>query len=43
MQYMLTRHLGYIFLTVDDVTSEGAHVMVGTGASPPVPDQGIRI
>lgn len=33
----------YIYLTVDDVTSEGAQVMVGTGASPPVADQGIRL
>ncbi|KAJ6627899.1 glyoxal oxidase N-terminus-domain-containing protein [Mycena sp. CBHHK59/15] len=33
----------YIFLTVGDTTSTGAHVMVGSGASPPVPDQGIRI
>ncbi|KAJ7983122.1 glyoxal oxidase N-terminus-domain-containing protein [Mycena polygramma] len=34
---------GYIFLTVGDTTSVGAHVMVGSGASPPVPDQGRRI
>jgi len=33
----------FIFLTVDDVTSEGTRVMVGNGASPPVSDQGIRI
>ncbi|KAF5360734.1 hypothetical protein D9756_005107 [Leucocoprinus leucothites] len=33
----------YIFMTVDDVTSLGARVMMGTGASPPVEDQGIRI
>jgi len=33
----------FIFVTVDDITSSGAHVMVGTGATPPVPDQGIRI
>ncbi|KAL9715478.1 hypothetical protein Ac2012v2_002139 [Leucoagaricus gongylophorus] len=33
----------YIFLTVDDVTSLGARVMVGNGASPPVKDQGVRI
>ncbi|KAF9540289.1 copper radical oxidase [Agrocybe pediades] len=32
---------GYIFLTVDDVTSSGAHVMVGNGLPPPVADQGI--
>ena len=25
----------FIFLTVDDVTSEGKMVMVGTGAAPP--------
>ncbi|TFK33493.1 glyoxal oxidase precursor, partial [Crucibulum laeve] len=29
---------GYIFLTVDDVTSTGERVMVGNGASPPVAD-----
>ncbi|KAJ6615474.1 glyoxal oxidase precursor [Mycena sp. CBHHK59/15] len=34
---------GYIFLTIGDSTSVGAHVMVGSGASPPVPDQGRRI
>ncbi|KXN80836.1 hypothetical protein AN958_07199 [Leucoagaricus sp. SymC.cos] len=34
---------GYIFLTVDDVTSPGVRVMMGNGASPPVEDQGIRI
>ncbi|KAF8908640.1 copper radical oxidase [Gymnopilus junonius] len=33
----------YIFVTIDDVTSTGAHVMVGTGLPPPVPDQGIPI
>ncbi|KAJ6600566.1 glyoxal oxidase N-terminus-domain-containing protein [Mycena vulgaris] len=33
----------YIFLTVGDTTSAGIHVMVGSGASPPVPDQGRRI
>ena len=35
--------VAYIFLTVDDVTSLGARVMVGNGASPPVKDQGVRI
>jgi hypothetical protein len=30
----------YIFVTVGDTTSAGAHVMVGSGANPPVPDQG---
>lgn len=34
---------GFIFVTVDGVTSKGTEVMVGTGASPPVPDQGIRL
>ncbi|KAJ7269893.1 glyoxal oxidase precursor [Mycena rebaudengoi] len=34
---------GYIYLTVGDTTSVGAHVMIGSGASPPVPDQGIRL
>ncbi|KAJ7165639.1 glyoxal oxidase N-terminus-domain-containing protein [Mycena crocata] len=33
---------GYIFLTAGDTTSVGFHVMVGSGASPPVPDQGRR-
>ncbi|KAJ7765152.1 hypothetical protein B0H14DRAFT_3895282 [Mycena olivaceomarginata] len=33
----------YIFVTVGDTTSIGAHVMVGSGANPPVPDQGIRL
>lgn len=26
---------GFVFLTIDDVTSEGHQVMVGTGAAPP--------
>ncbi|KAJ6544310.1 glyoxal oxidase precursor [Mycena capillaripes] len=34
---------GYIFVTIGDTTSVGAHVMVGSGASPPVLDQGRRI
>ncbi|KAF8530540.1 glyoxal oxidase N-terminus-domain-containing protein [Hysterangium stoloniferum] len=33
----------FVFLTIDDVTSTGAQVMVGTGGSPPVPDQGINL
>jgi len=33
----------FIFVTIDDITSVGMQVMVGTGASPPVQDQGIRI
>ncbi|KAF4617447.1 hypothetical protein D9613_006409 [Agrocybe pediades] len=33
----------FIFLTVDDVTSTGAHVMVGNGLPPPVADQGIKL
>ncbi|KAF8528732.1 glyoxal oxidase precursor [Gautieria morchelliformis] len=33
----------FVFLTIDDVTSEGVQVMVGTGASPPVADQGAKI
>ncbi|KAJ7476871.1 glyoxal oxidase precursor [Mycena galericulata] len=33
----------YIFLTVGDTTSIGAHVMVGNGAAPPVVDQGRKI
>ncbi|KAF7324437.1 Copper radical oxidase [Mycena venus] len=34
---------GYIYLTVGDTTSVGVHVMVGSGASPPVPDQGRKL
>ncbi|KAF7325762.1 hypothetical protein MKEN_00426700 [Mycena kentingensis (nom. inval.)] len=34
---------GWIFVTIGDATSTAAHVMVGTGESPPVKDQGIRI
>ncbi|KAF8808327.1 glyoxal oxidase precursor [Phlegmacium glaucopus] len=34
---------GFIFLTIDGVTSEGSRVMVGSGASPPVSDQGIPL
>ncbi|KJA24409.1 copper radical oxidase [Hypholoma sublateritium FD-334 SS-4] len=34
---------GWIFVTIDDVTSEAAHVMVGNGLSPPVKDQGIPL
>ncbi|KAF9019754.1 copper radical oxidase [Hymenopellis radicata] len=33
----------FIFLTVDDVTSTGSQVMVGSGLSPPVPDQGVNL
>ncbi|KAJ7485306.1 glyoxal oxidase N-terminus-domain-containing protein [Mycena latifolia] len=33
----------YIFLTVGETTSVGAHVMVGSGANPPVPDQGVPL
>ncbi|KDR68319.1 hypothetical protein GALMADRAFT_231487 [Galerina marginata CBS 339.88] len=33
----------FIFLTIDDVTSEGTRVMIGNGLPPPVRDQGIRI
>jgi hypothetical protein len=33
----------YIFLTVDGVTSTGAHVMVGNGLPPPVADQGVKL
>lgn len=34
---------GFIFVTVDDVTSEGAHVMVGDMSNPPVKDQGVPV
>ncbi|KAJ6487983.1 glyoxal oxidase N-terminus-domain-containing protein [Mycena sanguinolenta] len=33
----------YIFVTVGDSTSVGAHVMVGSGANPPVADQGVPL
>ncbi|KAJ6595819.1 glyoxal oxidase N-terminus-domain-containing protein [Mycena vulgaris] len=33
----------YIFLTVGETTSVGTHVMVGSGASPPVVDQGVPL
>jgi len=33
----------FLFLTVDDITSTGEMLMMGTGAPPPVPDQGIRL
>jgi len=33
----------YIYLTVNDVTSVGARVMMGNGLPPPVADQGVRI
>ncbi|KAF5359492.1 hypothetical protein D9756_002906 [Leucocoprinus leucothites] len=34
---------GFIYVTMDDVTSSGVRVMVGNGLSPPVEDQGIRV
>ncbi|KAJ7266995.1 glyoxal oxidase precursor [Mycena haematopus] len=33
----------FIFVTVGETTSVGAHVMVGSGANPPVPDQGVPL
>ncbi|KAJ6470095.1 glyoxal oxidase N-terminus-domain-containing protein [Mycena vitilis] len=33
----------FIFVTAGDITSVGAHVMVGSGANPPVADQGESI
>ncbi|KAK7451010.1 hypothetical protein VKT23_012687 [Stygiomarasmius scandens] len=33
----------WIYLTVDGVTSTGTPVMVGSGAAPPVPDQGVPL
>lgn len=36
-------HAAFVFLTIDDVTSTGASVMMGSGASPPVRDQGVRL
>ncbi|KAF7300981.1 hypothetical protein MIND_00661200 [Mycena indigotica] len=36
--------IGYIYVTVADTyVSKGAQVMIGSGASPPVPDQGKKI
>ncbi|GJJ15281.1 hypothetical protein Clacol_009557 [Clathrus columnatus] len=34
---------GFIFVTIDEVTSEGSRLIVGSGASPPVPDQGVPL
>jgi hypothetical protein len=34
---------GWIFVTIDGVTSEGSHVLVGNGLSPPVADQGVPL
>jgi hypothetical protein len=34
---------GWIFVTIDDIWSEGAQVLVGSGAAPPVPFQGIKV
>ncbi|KAJ6470089.1 glyoxal oxidase N-terminus-domain-containing protein [Mycena vitilis] len=33
----------FIFVTAGDTTSVGAHVMVGSGANPPVADQGVPL
>ncbi|KAK7449324.1 hypothetical protein VKT23_013467 [Stygiomarasmius scandens] len=33
----------WIFLTVDDISSIGSQVMVGSGAAPPVSDQGVPL
>ncbi|KAJ6605189.1 glyoxal oxidase N-terminus-domain-containing protein [Mycena vulgaris] len=33
----------YIFLTAGETTSVGSHVMMGSGANPPVPDQGVPL
>ena len=32
---------GFIYLTIDDVTSEGVQVMVGSGGTPPLSDEGV--
>ena len=34
---------GWVFVTIDGVTSEGSHVLVGNGLSPPVADQGVPL
>jgi hypothetical protein len=33
----------WVYVTVDGVTSEGSMIMMGTGESPPVKDQGVRL
>ncbi|KAF5352140.1 hypothetical protein D9758_009246 [Tetrapyrgos nigripes] len=33
----------WLYLTVDDVTSKGIQVMVGSGGTPPLPDEGVPI
>ncbi|KAF5352137.1 hypothetical protein D9758_009230 [Tetrapyrgos nigripes] len=33
----------WLYLTVDDVTSKGSQVMVGSGGTPPLPDEGVPI
>ncbi|KAK7467493.1 hypothetical protein VKT23_004547 [Stygiomarasmius scandens] len=33
----------YLFVTIDDVTSTGTKIMVGSGATPPVADQGVPL
>lgn len=35
--------LGYIFITIDNVTSEGTKILVGSGQAPPVADQGVPL
>ncbi|KAF5352184.1 hypothetical protein D9758_009227 [Tetrapyrgos nigripes] len=35
--------LAWLYLTVDDVTSKGSQVMVGSGGTPPLPDEGVPI
>ncbi|KAF9062726.1 copper radical oxidase [Rhodocollybia butyracea] len=34
---------GYVFVTIDDVTSTGTRMMIGNGLSPPVADQGVPL
>ena len=34
---------GFLFLTIDDVTSAGVQVMVGSGGTPPLPDEGVAV
>jgi len=33
----------FLFLTIDNISSKGEMIMVGSGASPPVPDQGVPL
>jgi hypothetical protein len=40
---ILMCYLAWLYVTVDDVTSPGAQVMVGSGGTPPLLDEGVPI